>query len=178
MVSPSTPGWVQQPLNQIQLQIKIQKPFRRRLRWLMRVTFVGCNKSNQKCALQAAAVRGAGRSGLGVWCQASVFDCGSSCTSDAFLFGAWAMTGFRLRWLLERGCLDRACTDRPGMLKRVPVSGGERDSGLVAVRVPAGWRPRRTNPAGVRRCGWHPRGKASIQASRRGRDRDLRKETS
>ena len=35
-------------------------------------------------------------------------------------------TGFRLRWLSERGCSDRACTGRGwGMLKRVPLWGRE-----------------------------------------------------
>ncbi|HKL52768.1 MAG TPA: hypothetical protein VJ902_02335 [Wenzhouxiangellaceae bacterium] len=39
------------------------KPFRHALRACRRLTFVGCNKSKQKCALQAAAVGGAGWSG-------------------------------------------------------------------------------------------------------------------
>src|SRR6056297_1035950 len=58
------------------LGLESQKPFRRQLRWLMRVTFFGCKKSNQKCALQAAAVQGAGRNerGLGVWHGALVLD--------------------------------------------------------------------------------------------------------
>jgi hypothetical protein len=49
-------------------------PFRRQLRWLMRVTFFDCKKSNQKCALQAAAVRGAARigPGFGVWHRALI----------------------------------------------------------------------------------------------------------
>ena len=34
-------------------------------------------------------------------------------------------TGFRLRWLSERGCLDRGHCDHRWMLKRVPVRGGE-----------------------------------------------------
>src|SRR6056297_478052 len=42
------------------------------------------------------------------------------------------------------------------MLKRVSVSGDERDSGLVAVCVPARWRPWRANPAGVGRSGGSP----------------------
>ncbi|MEX2497521.1 MAG: hypothetical protein WD397_01440 [Wenzhouxiangellaceae bacterium] len=42
------------------IQSQKQKPFRRQLRWLMRVTFFDCKKSNQKCALQAAEAGGAG----------------------------------------------------------------------------------------------------------------------
>jgi len=106
---------------QIQLQIQIQRPFRRQLRWLMRVTFFGCKKSNQKCALQAAAVGSAGRRGLGVWCQVWGFDCGSSCPCGVFFFGSRVKNGFRLQWLSERGCRDRAGTVRLGMLKRVSV---------------------------------------------------------
>jgi len=34
-------------------------------------------------------------------------------------------TGFRLRWLSERGCLDRVCCDHRWMLKKVPDRGGE-----------------------------------------------------
>jgi len=69
----------------------------------------------------------------------------------------------------------------PALIRRGCWSGfqfrcGEGYSGLVGVCVLARWRPWRTNPAGVRRSGWHPRRKRSIQASRRGCDRDLRKE--
>ena len=40
--------------------------------------------------------------------------------------GLRVTTGFRLRWLSERGCSDRACTGRGwGMLKRVPLWGRE-----------------------------------------------------
>jgi len=49
------------------------KAFRLALRACRRVTFVDCNKSNQKCALQAAEVLGAGRKGGVVWCQVGVF---------------------------------------------------------------------------------------------------------
>ena len=90
----------------------------------MRVTFFGCKKSNQKCALQTAAIRGAGRRGLGVGCQASGFDCGSFCPYRVFRFGTRVTKRSRLRWLSERGCIGPACTDRPGMLKWAPDPGG------------------------------------------------------
>ena len=67
-----------------------------------------------------AAVRGAGRRGLGVGCQASGFDCGSFCPYRVFRFGTRVTKRSRLRWLSERGCLESARTDQPGMLKWVP----------------------------------------------------------
>jgi len=71
--------------------------FRRALRASGRVIFVGCNKSNQQCALQAAAGGGAVRRHLGGWCQAWGFDCGPACPRGVFFFGLRVMNRFPLR---------------------------------------------------------------------------------
>ena len=63
--------------------------------------------------------------GFGVWCQASGFDFGSSCASGVFGFGLRAMNALQLRWLSERGRVDRTECSLPGMLKRVPDWGRE-----------------------------------------------------
>ena len=104
--------------------IQFPRPFRPALRACGRVTFFGCKKSNQKCALQAAAVRGASRrgQGLGVWHRASI--------SDLLVRADWSLglrvtNRYRLRWLSERSRLDCAGTCLSRMLKRVPVRGDE-----------------------------------------------------
>ena len=75
-----------------------------------------------KSALTGGSCSRCWSEGLGVWCQASGFDCGSSCPCGVFVFGSRVMKRFRLRSLSERG-LSRSCrTDRPGMLKWVPDS--------------------------------------------------------
>mgnify|MGYP001321174379 CR=1 FL=1 len=60
--------------------------------------------------------------GLGVWHRVLF--------RDLFARAEWSLdlrvtTGFRLRWLSERGRLDCAGTGLSGMLKWVPVWGGE-----------------------------------------------------
>ena len=99
--------------------------FRPALRACGRPTFVSRDKSRQKRFLQAAAVRGAGRrgpGGFGVWHRALL--------RDLLVRAEWSLglrvpNGSRLRWLSERGRIDCACTVLLGMLKRVPVRGGE-----------------------------------------------------
>jgi len=60
--------------------------------------------------------------GLGVWHRVLFRDL--LARAEWFL-GLRVTTGSRLRWLSERGRLDCACTGLLGMLKWVPVRGGE-----------------------------------------------------
>jgi len=99
-------------------------PFRHALRACWRPAFVSRDKSRQKRFLQAAAVRGAGRRGrwLGVWHRVLFRDL---LARAEWSLGLRVTNGSRLRCLSERGRIDCACTGLLGMLKRVPVRGGE-----------------------------------------------------